>query len=121
MIAPSLNKKWLPSMPIKPAEYRLRPKAKEDMEALWRFSLSRWGIDQTNRYIDEITSAFELLANSPKVGVVCENIRERYRKHPVFRHVIYYREAGFGIDIVRVLHDRMLASSHLKMTFISKQ
>ena len=82
------------------------------MEAVWHYSLQEWGADQADRYIDDLTTAFELLADSPKAGLHCENIRPGYRKYPVVRHVVYYREIGDGIEIIRVLHDRMLASRH---------
>jgi plasmid stabilization system protein ParE len=29
------------------------------------------------------------------------------------RHVIYYREVDYGIEIIRVLHDHQLATRHL--------
>lgn len=96
-------------MPTKPAEYRLAPKARGDMEAVWLYSLSEWGAEQADRYIDDLTAAFEFLADSPKAGVYCENIRAEYRKYTVLRHVLYYRETKYGIEIIRVLHDRMLA------------
>ena len=28
------------------------------------------------------------------------------------RHVVYYRETSYGIEVIRVLHDRMLATLH---------
>ena len=82
------------------------------MEAVWLYSLTEWGAEQTDRYIDDLTTAFEFLADSPKAGTACENIRAGYRKYPVIRHVAYYRETDYGIEIMRVLHDRMLASRH---------
>ena len=82
------------------------------MEAVWLYSLTEWGAKQTDRYIDDLTAAFALLANKPKAGTLCENIRAGYRKYPVIRHVVYYRETAYGIEIMRVLHDRMLASRH---------
>jgi toxin ParE1/3/4 len=96
-------------MPTKSAEYRLSPKAREDMEAVWLYSLTEWGAQQTDLYIDDLTAAFAFLTDSPKAGKACENIRAGYRKYPVIRHVVYYRETGSGIEIIRVLHDRMLA------------
>lgn len=80
------------------------------MEAIWLYSLSEWGAEQADRYIDELTTAFEFLADNPKAGTLCENIRTGYRKYPVIRHVVYYRGTCFGIEIMRVLHDRMLAT-----------
>ena len=99
-------------MPTNPAEYRLTPKAKEDMEAVWLYTLTKWGASQTDRYIDDLTEAFAFLAQSPKFGTACDNIRQGYRRYPIMRHVVYYRETAYGIEIIRVLHDRMLALRH---------
>lgn len=45
------------------------------MEAVWLYSLTEWGAEQTDRYISELTAAFEFLTDSPKAGKQCENIR----------------------------------------------
>lgn len=82
------------------------------MEAVWLYSLREWGMEQADRYIDDLTEAFALLADRPKAGAQCENIRVGYRKYPVIRHVVYYRETAYGIEVVRVLHDRMLPSRY---------
>lgn len=82
------------------------------MEAVWLYSLSEWGAQQTERYIDDLTEAFGLLAQSPKAGTVCENIRQGYRRYPVIRHVVHYRKTVCGIEIMRVLHDHMLPIRH---------
>ncbi len=83
------------------------------MEAIWLYSLTEWGAKRADTYIDDLTAAFEFLSNSPKAGTSCENLRSGYRKYPVVRHVLYYRETRYGIEIIRVLHDRMLAIKHL--------
>lgn len=94
-------------------EYRLSPKARDDMESVWLYTLSQWGHEQTEKYIDDLAAAFDLLTDNPRLGKSCENIRPGYRKHPVLRHIIYYREVGYGIEIIRVLHDHQLAARHL--------
>ena len=94
------------------AKYLLTPKAKEDLETVWLYSLRQWGAQQTERYIDDLTEAFEFLAKNPKAGTACDNIRARYRKYPVIRHVVYYWETAYGVEVIRVLHDRMLATRH---------
>ena len=93
--------------------YRLSPKAREDMESVWLYTLSQWGLEQTERYIDDLAAAFQLLSSSHRLGKSCDNIRPGYRKHPTLRHVIYYREIDYGIEIIRVLHDHQLAARHL--------
>ena len=95
------------------AEYRLASKAREDMEAVWLYTLAQWGAGQTERYIDDLTEAFAILADNPKAGTACDHIRRRYRRYPVLRHVIYCRPTRYGVEVMRVLHDRMLAARHL--------
>ena len=101
-------------MPTNPAEYRLTPKAKEDLEEVWLYTLTEWGAPQSNRYIDDLTDAFTFLVKSPESGIACDNIRQGCRRYPVMRHVVYYRETAFGIKIIRVLHERMLPSRHIR-------
>lgn len=79
-------------------EYRLSPKAKDDMESVWLYSLSEWGVEQTHLYYDGLIDGFEFLVENPSVGVVCNEIREGYRRYRVKRHVIYYRQKTHGID-----------------------
>ncbi|BBO86816.1 plasmid stabilization protein ParE (plasmid) [Desulfosarcina ovata subsp. sediminis] len=95
------------------AEYRLSPKAVEDMEAIWLYSLTHWGAKQTGRYIDDVIGAFELLAQNPEIGTACNHIRQNYRRYPIKRHVVYYRVTDYGIEVMRILHDRMLSTRHL--------
>lgn len=80
------------------------------MEAVWLFSLNQWGAHQTERYIDDLTDAFAFLARNPNAGSACDAIRQGYRRYPVMRHIVYYRATDYGIEIIRVLHDRILAS-----------
>ena len=94
-------------------EYRLSPKARDDMESVWLYTFSQWGLEQTEKYIDDLAAAFDLLTSNPRLGKRCGTIRKGYRKHPVLRHVIYYREVDYGIEIIRVLHDHQLAARHL--------
>lgn len=100
-------------MPRKHAEYRLSPAAVRDLEAIWIYTLGRWGIDQAHRYSDEVTAAFEQLATNPLLGAGCDHIRKGYRRSNVGRHVIYFRSTDYGIAVIRVLHDRMDAPRHL--------
>jgi toxin ParE1/3/4 len=99
-------------MPKSKTEYRLAPKAQEDMEAIWLYSFSVWGLDQANDYFDRFTNAYHLLANNPKSGILSNNIRQGYRKYSLMSHMVYYRETEYGVEIMRILHDRMQASRH---------
>ena len=93
-------------------EYRLSPKAREDLEAIWLYSLTHWGLSRARHYMDSVTKKFELLAYSSALGEDASHIRPGYRRFPVEQHVIYFRKAQDGIEIVRLLHGRMQASLH---------
>ena len=95
------------------AEYRLTPAAEGDLEAIWSYTARQWGLDQANRYIDILTSAFSQLAEHPKKAPACDAIRPGYRRCSVERHMIYFRITAYGIAIIRVLHDRMEAQRNL--------
>lgn len=100
-------------MPIRPAEYRLTPEAHRDMEAIWLYTLAEWGLEQANRYTDDLIEAFGQLTASPKMATSCGHIRKGYRRSRVRRHSIYFRITNYGIEVIRVLHNRMDAPSHL--------
>lgn len=100
-------------MDSRSAEYRLTPKARDDLESIWRYSLKQWGIEQTKIYINGLTTAFSFIAKNPASGFTCNDIRTGYRKYTVVRHIIYYKQTTYGIEVVRVLHERMSATRHL--------
>ncbi len=83
------------------------------MESVWLYTLSQWGHGQTEKYIDDLAVAFDLLITNHRLGKSCDKIRPGYRKHPTLRHVIYYRKVDDGIEIIRVLHDHQLAARHV--------
>lgn len=91
------------------AEYRLSPKARDDMEGVWLYSLSEWGAVQTQLYFDSLVDGFAFLLENPSTGIVCNDIRKGYRRYRVKRHVIYCKQTSYGVKIIRILHDRMSA------------
>jgi toxin ParE1/3/4 len=100
-------------MAPKRAEYRLAPAATRDLEAIWLYTFEKWGIEQAHRYTDDLTSAFDRLADNPQLGMGCDHIRKGYRRYVVERHAVYYRVTDYGIAVIRVLHDRMDAPQKL--------
>ena len=50
------------------ADYRLTPAAERDLESIWTYTVRQWGLEQADRYIDFLTTAFAELANSPKTA-----------------------------------------------------
>jgi toxin ParE1/3/4 len=94
-------------------EYRLTPAAEQDLENIWYYTQQQWGAQQANRYIATLVDAFTELAQAPKAAPSCDYIRVGYRRCTVKRHAIYFYTTDYGIDIVRLLHERMDANRHL--------
>ncbi len=55
-------------MPVKARTVRLTPLAEADLEAIWAYTYERWSLDQAERYIGELSAAFERLARRESVG-----------------------------------------------------
>jgi toxin ParE1/3/4 len=93
--------------------YVVSPRAHADIDEIWEYTADRWGIDQAERYVRTLQFAVETIARDPQKGRSCDDIRQGYRKYRVGSHVPFYRVTPQGVDIVRVLHQRMDFSQHL--------
>jgi toxin ParE1/3/4 len=87
--------------------FQLSEKAMDDLRAIARYTQEKWGRDQRNKYLYMLDAGFNAIAQQPEIGIACDYIRIGYRKHPVGRHLIFYRQSGDRIIIVRILHERM--------------
>lgn len=95
------------------ADYRIRPRARIDLEEIWAYTAETWSEAQADKYVGRLFTAFEQLAENPNLGRDASVVRPGYRQYTTGRHVIFYRPEPAPIDIVRVLHDRMLPDRHV--------
>jgi toxin ParE1/3/4 len=93
--------------------YRLTPLARKDLSQIWDYTEERWGARQAETYIDDIRTAVERVAADPDRGRACGEIREGYWRHQVGRHLLFYIRSDAGVDIIRILHQRMDPARHL--------
>jgi toxin ParE1/3/4 len=86
--------------------YRLAPRARADIEEIWRYSAETWSMEQADRYVDRLARVFETIALMPLLA------RERREFTPPVRiqvhegHLIVYVAADDHVAIVRVLGGR---------------
>jgi toxin ParE1/3/4 len=85
----------------------LRPRARRDIDEIWDYSARVWGLEQAEVYIRQIQRCLQALADDPRLGRTCDDVRACHRKYPVGSHVVFYRIVEGGIDVVRILHRRM--------------
>ncbi len=95
------------------ALFRLTELALKDLRSIGRYTQNTWGREQRNIYLKRLDDCFQFLGQQPQRGKACNDIRLGYRKYHVGRHVIFYRIAFEGIEIIRILHERMDVETRL--------
>lgn len=88
------------------------PAALSDIDQIWTYTAENWGLDQADRYVDDIHNACLDLADGVKQGRQVD-VRVGYLKYAIGRHLIFYRLSDVGISVVRVLHQSMDVDRHL--------
>ncbi|MFO1143786.1 MAG: type II toxin-antitoxin system RelE/ParE family toxin [Amaricoccus sp.] len=92
----------------------LRPRAIRDLGQIWDYTPERWGTAQAKRHVRAIRDTCTLLASGELSGTDASDITPGYRRISSGRHIIFFRQPpGAGIEIVRILHERMDARNHL--------
>jgi toxin ParE1/3/4 len=93
--------------------YVLSPRAQGDIDDIWEYTSRRWGIGQAETYTSQIWRHIEAVATTLAIGRDCCEIRAGYYKDPTGSHLLFFRLIDGGIDVVRILHERMDSDRHL--------
>lgn len=88
------------------------PRAEADIDAIWEYSSENWGLDQAVRYIREIRDTCHALALGRKRGRA-KTVRRGYLSYPCGSHIIWFRDRGDRLEVIRVLHGAQDAERHL--------
>ena len=88
---------------------RVREAASLRLDEIYRYSRSRWGAEQAERYIADMFAAFDKIASH---GVASKPVPAEFGVDGFFfryaHHVVYWRKLSNGdIGIVTILHERM--------------
>lgn len=93
--------------------YRLTPAARLDLSEIWDYTQERWGAQQAEIYVREIQAAIERVADDPRRGRDRDDVAMGYRSYAIGSHAIFYRTRSAGVDVIRILHQRMDPSRHV--------
>jgi len=87
-------------------------RAKEELQALRRFSVGRWGREVGQRYLEDVRAAAKLLSVEPDRA---RPLKGPYRIIRVRSHylILHVDPAGDRVTIARVLHTAMDIERHL--------
>jgi len=87
-------------------------RAEDDLLDIGWYTLESWGAEQVDRYLSEIETCCQRLAENPLTGRSCNEIRRGLRKMSHGKHIVYYRPNTEGIRVSRILHQSMLPELH---------
>jgi toxin ParE1/3/4 len=92
---------------------RFSPAARDDLEAIFEYTVRQWGLEQAMRYLDVIEKACAKLVQDPALALDVGHVRAGYRRAVAGKHAIYFRAQDDGIAVIRILHQRMDVTRHL--------
>ncbi len=84
--------------------YVLSEIADEDLEDIFDYTTTEFGLEQAEKYLNEIEDVFQNLLLNPELGKTRNEIKEGLYSFPKDNHIIFYRILENNIRIVRVLH-----------------
>ena len=92
----------------------IAPAAKAEIVAIWDYTAAEYGSVAADQYITDLDTVMLRLLDFPQMGEDCAFIRKGYRRIRARSHVIYYVPHEGGIEIMRVLGERMDAKGRLR-------
>lgn len=92
----------------------IAPVARDDLKAIYQFSVARWGQARADKYLEQMKESFHLLLEQPMLGHERSELLTAIRSLPVESHTIFYRIANHQINIIRILHCRQDPNRYLK-------
>lgn len=88
--------------------------AKIQFRNIRAYSQYRWGKEVADLYTQSIrTILTEILDRHPSPGFTREELGPKIISFPCERHMLYYRETSYGIEVVGVLHHAQDPLRHL--------
>lgn len=88
-------------------QYLFKPRAEQDLEDIYDYTVSEFGEEQADLYTRSLFDTFQQLADTPGIARRRDEVRKGLKSYPVKAHIVFFRESGSGVLIVRVLHQSM--------------
>jgi toxin ParE1/3/4 len=85
--------------------YRLTVAARRDLAEIWAY-IANDNEPAADRFIAALKEHCEMLGRNPRAGRRRDEVQTGLRSFPYGEHLILYRVATPGVQIVRVVHGR---------------
>ena len=89
------------------------PKAESDLIGIWVYTCEELGVDQADKYLDQLEAGMQQLINHPSLGANYAYVLSGYRRLQVEHHAVFYQVLESEVLIVRVLHEDVDAPDRL--------
>lgn len=89
------------------ASYKLSEFAEEDLRLITVKTIEGWGRTQAEKYVLLLHEVMIKIASTPDIGRNRPELFENAMSFPVQKHIVYYWKVEAGIEIARILHQRM--------------
>lgn len=101
------------SSPERPLRVVLSPRARKDFIDILRFTGATWGQAQLHVYRGKLDEALRRIGRNPEIGSRAEDSPGAHRVTFAGSHVIVYRTRGPNVEVIRILHQRMMPGRYL--------
>ena len=83
------------------------PKAESDLIRIWMYTCEECGVDQADKYLDQLETGMKQLINHPSLGANYAHVLPGYRRLQIEHHAVFYQVLDPAVLVVRVLHEDM--------------
>lgn len=81
--------------------------AEADLIGIWHYTAEEWGVERADQYTAQIRTRIEGLTTGTTASRSADDVRKGLRRAISGRHVVFFRENGARIEVVRVVHQSM--------------
>lgn len=85
-----------------PLEIVRTPQAREDVLGIWEY-VAKDSVRSADALVERFEMVFRVLSTSPDIGVARSDLLDGLRSFPEGRFLVFYRQVGNTLDIVRVV------------------
>lgn len=85
----------------------LRPRARRDLRAIWRYTADRWDAGQADAYLKQVIADIRKLSGADRRTRSADTLYPGLCRIRSGSHVIFFLIDPDRIDVVRILHERM--------------
>jgi len=94
--------------------YFLSESAQNDVISIRDYTIDTWGEAQTSKYLSQLEQRLEWLAENPALGKKRDEVKNGYISFSEGRHIIFYRIAERGIEVMGIIHQSEDIDVHFK-------